>query len=277
MPKDDANDFDTDDIIAVWLTIRQSELIFRSDLLSFGSELTIESRGGNSAFNATYVFMWMWGTLVTMAGAWYAAGDYRRFGAKLTAYKASEENEQASRRDRSRGRSRDQLPEDASNKLERRIRSEKNRGIIDKRGEGNSGELHTDLEIGEHNFHDEMGDRVIGEDAAPSTSRLQKKNNEKITKKKSTKKKKNQEVWSLHSLPPPERKRKKKRPMRNNIPSSRNNDVSNASVDVQIVDTTDTNQSNIEEGPDAETTISPARESGTMTTSEMTPWHVLGK
>ena len=90
----DATGMDTSDILSVWLTIRQSELILQSQLLSFGSEVTIETRGSTSAFNATYILMWIWGTLVTMVGGWFAARDYRHFGAKLKALKATEENQE---------------------------------------------------------------------------------------------------------------------------------------------------------------------------------------
>mmetsp|Transcript_6520 Transcript_6520/g.13851 ORF Transcript_6520/g.13851 Transcript_6520/m.13851 type:complete len:962 (-) Transcript_6520:462-3347(-) len=93
----DASGMDTSDILSVWLTIRQSELILQSQLLSFGSEVTIETRGSTSAFNATYVLMWIWGTLVTMVGGWFAARDYKTFGAKLKALNASEENQEEER------------------------------------------------------------------------------------------------------------------------------------------------------------------------------------
>jgi len=90
-PSDDAADLDTDDVLAVFLTIRQSEAILGSDILSSGSEVTIRTRGSTSVFNGTYVLMWLWGTLVMAVAARYAAGEYRSFGAKLTATKAAEE------------------------------------------------------------------------------------------------------------------------------------------------------------------------------------------
>lgn len=246
---DDANDLNTDDILAVWLTIRQSELIFQSDLLSFESEVSIETRGSKSAFNATYIIMWMWGTLVMMVGAWYAARDYRRFGAKLTAYKESEEKNQTSHRNRDLRRPQ---PNGRSiRKTEDRMSLEKNRVTANKRREIDARELQGDLESGEHSFQDEMGDRIVGKDPQQKI-RNGKKHNMRTNKKKSMKTKPNNAVWSLHSLPPPERKQKQKIPMRNK-------DKSNTRTD-----------------DDNSTSILPARESGTITPFEMTQWHVLG-
>ena len=62
---DDAKELDTDDIIAVWLTIRQSEIIFQSGLLSSGNVISVESRSSNSMFNGSYILMWLFGTLVS--------------------------------------------------------------------------------------------------------------------------------------------------------------------------------------------------------------------
>ena len=67
---DDAKDFNTDDILALWVTIRDHELLEKSGLLSSGSTVSIKTRGSNSNFNVTYIFMWCWGVLVTIFGAW---------------------------------------------------------------------------------------------------------------------------------------------------------------------------------------------------------------
>jgi hypothetical protein len=234
---DDAKELDTDNIIAVWLTIRQSEIIFQSGLLSFGNEISIESRGSNSMFNGSYILMWLFGTLVMAIGAFYAAGNYRDFGAQFTAYKESEEGTQTNRHN------------------ERRRESD------------------TDLERGEDIFRDEIRDENIGKDAPP-TSRLGKeKDNEKAKKNKNPKEKKKQkqEVWSLHSLPPPERKNKKKK----TIPKRNDSSDNFGATQVATTTTTTTTNSNpngtnnIEEG-----TIIPARESGKVA-FEMNHWHVL--
>jgi len=186
MPEaDDAKNLDTSNIFAVFLTIRQSELIFKSDLLSFKSDVSIETRGSHSAFNTTYIFMWMWGTLVTMIGAWYAAGDYRSFGAKLTAYKASEEMKQTGVRDR--------------------------------------GGFEADMESGEQSFQDELDGGVDSKDTQ-QTIRGGSKQKKRPKKEQPMKAKQNEKVWSLHSLPPPERKRKQneKRPKRKNNDNQHN-------------------------------------------------------
>eukprot|EP00536_Pseudo-nitzschia_multiseries_P004854 jgi/Psemu1/189157/e_gw1.85.134.1 len=88
---EDATDLDTDDIFAVWLTIRQSEMILGSEILSYGSAVTLSTRGSTSLFNASYVLMWLWGTFVMALGGWYAAGEYRNFGARLAEAMAAEQ------------------------------------------------------------------------------------------------------------------------------------------------------------------------------------------
>lgn len=253
---DDAKDLDTDDILAVWLTIRQSELVFQSDFLSFQHEVSIKTRGSSSAFNVTYIFMWMWGTLVMMVGAWYAAGEYRRFGSNLTAYKANKEKKQNNDRDLRRPRRKkfDQPNDQSLGREDDRARSKK-------KSANNKHRKQTDLERGELSFQDEMDDRIIGKEQQPAN---EKKQTIQANRKKSRKTIKNDEqVWSLRSLPPPERKRKQKR-----IPRDNN---------VQLGNNFTKNEANTEEGVGNESSIIPARESGTISPFEMTQWHVVGK
>jgi hypothetical protein len=261
---DDAKDLDTDDILAVWLTIRQSELIFKSDLLSLNSQVSIESRGSSSAFNLTYIFMWMWGTLVMMVGAWYAAGDYRRFGSKLAAYKTSGENKETSNRDRDlRPRPRRKILDRPNRDTKGPASSENNRHARAKRGKLNSEGLQSDLESGESSFHDEMGDRIVAKDPQQPIRVGKKKKKKGQIKEKEQKSKQNHETWSLHSLPPPERTKRDKKPLRKN--------------NIQLGNNASGNQAKIEEELGNESSIIPARESGTITPFEMTQWHVLGK
>lgn len=264
---DDAKDLDTNDILTVWLTIRQSERIFQSDLLSFENDVSIEARGNHSAFNVTYIFMWIWGTLVMMVGALYAAGDYRRFGSKLSAYKVSEEKNETRHRDlrrrpRPRRTNSGQPNENSMGEKEKPAGLEKNRITKNKRGKLNFGGSQADLESGEHSFQDEMDEGIVDKDPEP-TIRIGKKQKKQTNKEKPRKSKQNEKVVSLHSLPPPERKRKQKRPRSNN--------------NAQLGNNTLTNQSNTEEEVGNETSIIPAREAGTITPFEMTYWHVLGK
>jgi hypothetical protein len=62
MPKDGKRK-DTKNIVAAFLTIRQSEEVVRGDLL--GSEIVIESLDV-VVFNVSYIFMWMLGTMVSI-------------------------------------------------------------------------------------------------------------------------------------------------------------------------------------------------------------------
>ena len=257
----DAEDLYTDDILALWITIRQAELIFQSDLLSFGSEVSIETRGSKSAFNSTYVIMWIWGTMVMMVGAWYAARDYRIFGTKLAAYKASKDKTQTSRRDsdprRPRRKISDQPNEPSSSEKKDRMSLAPKRNIRDKTEEPES---NTDLESGEHSFQDE-------DDKLASKNRKQKirtgtRKKTQTKRKKPRSKQQETGVWSLNSLPPPERKKKKKAPVRASSDQNGGGRIE---------------QTNIGDEVENETSSVPARESGTITPFEMTQWHVLCK
>lgn len=246
MPRaDDARQLETDDILAAWLTIRQSEIVLKSDLLSRGNRITMESRS-KSAFNASYIFVWMWGTLVMMIGSWYAAGEYRRFGAKLAAYKASEnKNKRAHCGHRRREQRNDDLAPSLSEVVRKPIQSEQDGDDLPKSSTENASE-------------DQVVFRLVNDDR-PGRKRTGGNGGSK--KKKSKKKQQNQEVWSLHSLPPaPRRKMKKK----SNTPEStfhRNPRI-------------DTYQPSGDEEIGIGMTTIPPRESGIISSSEMTQWHV---
>lgn len=249
MPRaEDARQLETDDILAVWLTIRQSEIVLKSDLLSRGNKITMESRS-KSAFNVTYIFVWMWGTLVMMIGSWYAAGEYRRFGVKLAAYKASEnKNERVHHGHRRREQSNDALAPSLSRVVRKPAQLEQNGGDLPKSSAENSSE-------------DQVVFRLVNDDQ-PGRKRTRANGGSK--KKKSKKKQRNQEVWSLHSLPPaPRRKTKKK----SNTPESGFN------RNLRI----DTDQPSGDEEIGIGMATIPPRESGRISSSEMSQWHVAGK
>jgi hypothetical protein len=87
---------DTSDVVAVFLTIRQS-----AEFLGYmGSVATIEARP-HSAFNGSLIFLGIMGTAITALASWYPAQEYRIFRAKLAKFQAdrdqqNEEKEQAS-------------------------------------------------------------------------------------------------------------------------------------------------------------------------------------
>ncbi len=256
---DDATDLNTDDILAVWLTIRQSELLLGSNLLSSGAEVSIKRRGSSSAFNITYIFMWIWATLLMMVGAWYSAGDYRRFKAKLTAYKKSEDKKQTNDRDdgnrRARRKKSGQPSEHPNGESYEPASVEKNSIAKDERRKHSNGR-ESDLESGTRSYQIEMDGNVVGKSAQPANRKQQ---NLKPKKGGKSKPEQNNEVWSLRSLPPPERKRKQKRPLRNKSEQS------------------DNNPPNTEEEVGNQLSIVPARESGTITPFELNQWHVVGE
>lgn len=261
MPKaDDAKDLNTDDILAVWLTIRQAELIFQSDLLSSDSAVSIKGRGSSTAFNVTYIFMWIWGTLVMLAGALYSAGDYRRFNAKLTEYKANGGDNRESGR-----------INNVQNRAPRRKTGGRNDQAIGnssgssariKKGKFINEELNRDLESGKQSLPVEMdGDGKIN--GKNSQERRQKKQSVKGKKGDKRDSKHNNGGWSLHSLPPPERKRKETKPLRKKKPRENSNSM---------------NQPNTEEDNGTRSsTLVPARESRGFSPFEFSQWHAIGK
>lgn len=239
MPEaDDATELNTDDILAVWLTIRQAELIFKSDLLSSESDVSIKSRGGSSAFNVSYIFMWIWGTLVMMAGALYSAGDYRRFNAKLTAHKANGEHNRGESRNNSN-----------TSPFRRKTAKSKDQAIGD----------HRDLERGNQSLEVEMN-----VNSKHSQQRSKEKEKKKSKRRGDTVREQNDEGWSLRSLPPPERKRKERRPPRQkNIPRGNSNSMNQPNTEEEI--------------RTRSSTLVPARESKTLSAFEFSQYHAIGK
>jgi len=298
---DDAKDMDTNDIVAAWLTIRQSEMIFQSGYVVSSSsssssslfenkaaqaQISIKYRGTWSPFNFTYVFMWLWGSFVMAIGGWYAAGSYRTFNVQLTAYNESEEGKK-------------EKDKKKTNRRQRRSRSNQPRTTNIEES------IHVeDLESGDI-FHNEiiMNDNGNGngngnrdEVPPPSTAagstlsstarkETEKGKKQKMEKKNSKKKKmQKQEVWSLHSLPPPERKKKKnnKSKQRSTSASGTKNKSSTTNLSSSIafqIDFTNTNTNTTNRSTNneqQEETIIPTRESEPITSFEMTKWHVLG-
>lgn len=122
-------------------------------------------------------------------------------------------------------------------------------------------------EIEDGNNYDIRSSKVNSSKKKQETKN-EKPKGEKMATPKKKKQIRKQEVWSLNSIPPPDRKKKKKKQSkrRNNHDAS---DSTNPVVDQSSV--TSNNRINQEE-----TTIIPARNSGTVTAFEMNHWHVLG-
>lgn len=86
---DNLDDALTDDVTAVFLTIRQSNEILPLAAAvgtGGGTVATIIARE-RSNFNVSFLFLLAMGVFTTVFGAWYAAKDYRDFGRKLDEYK----------------------------------------------------------------------------------------------------------------------------------------------------------------------------------------------
>jgi hypothetical protein len=288
---DDAVNMDTDDIVAVFLTIRQAEIVVQTNLLGGGA--TISSRSGSSIFNGSYIFMWMLGTLVTVFAAWYAAASYRRFGVKLAAYEARKRAQLDDRRRRSslvatRGSEiqppQDVDPDDVETSLEDAAMDAED-AEEDQNAMGLKQNFSNDANHVANSRNDSATPKTTKTKAprprwsfpavsAPRTN--QSPSEEKGTEKEA-------EVWSLHSLPPPVRGKKKQagvRPSRNNsevrAALPRNSTSSFTELDDQPVsapshrdpDAISNEVVGDESGP-------PPRESATISAFEMNQWHVL--
>ena len=83
---------DTDDIMAVFLTIRQGEAL----IVYVGEIVVLEARP-YSAWNASMIILWMLGVFVTFLASWFSASDFRVFRAQLASYQANIEKKNLAR------------------------------------------------------------------------------------------------------------------------------------------------------------------------------------
>jgi len=89
------NDELTNDVVAVFLTIRQGkEIVPQATAVGAGGGAmgTIIARP-HSPFNVSFMFIWIMAMFATIFGAWNAAKEYRDFSAKLAEYKAKHGNQ----------------------------------------------------------------------------------------------------------------------------------------------------------------------------------------
>jgi Signal peptide peptidase len=285
---DDIGEGDTSDIVAVFLTIRQGQEMMKSNLL--GRQVVIESRG--KAFNVSYLFMWVLGTLVVSGASWYAAGDYHRFGIKLAAYR-----EKVSRALHNRNSRTPISPEpvaghrhtNRSNNLhaDQQHLSRSSRRHDPNFANNNSGQSaerddqrrntdpKPDVESAYGDYYDETND----------TKSRKKKKSKKVANKQhpNHQKKRNvkdQEEVSLHSIPPRRNKKKdgeESRPVFSINFGRRDNDNVANGVDTNTrrAPSRAVNNNNTDIGDDPELPELPARESARMKAFEMNQWHVL--
>jgi hypothetical protein len=89
---DTMNDALTDDVVAIFLTIRQaSEIVPLAAAVGVGGGAVGSSVArARSNFNVSFLFLWLMGVFTTVFGSWYAAQEYRDFGTKLDEYKAKQ-------------------------------------------------------------------------------------------------------------------------------------------------------------------------------------------
>eukprot|EP00980_Cylindrotheca_fusiformis_P007925 scaffold1697_cov120-Cylindrotheca_fusiformis.AAC.7 len=82
----------TDDVTAVFLTIRQANdiLPLAAPVGTGGGEVATIMARERSNFNVSFLFLFVMGIFSTVFGAWYATREYRDFGRKLEEYKAKQ-------------------------------------------------------------------------------------------------------------------------------------------------------------------------------------------
>lgn len=272
MPKaNDTKELDTDDIVALFLTIRQGQEITNNDLL--GRQVLIKSRG--QVFNITYLFMWGLGTVVVAGASWYAASDYRSFGIKLAAYK-ERINRNAVRNTQEQNRPHQVIVSDdrvdvTSNETGSTVAKVKNH-------KRSSNDLAHDIERDDSHFCYESNDSSQKKQSRTKQKKTPDQHNTSHKRKGGTK---DQEVISLHSIPP----------------SRTQNQTDNSSAESRPVfvlnfrrDTGDysgedrntrrshqlaANNQPLDNADEAELPELPVRESGRMKAFEMNQWHVL--
>ena len=191
---------------------------------------------------------------------------YRHFGMELTAYKESQQQEamhadpryQDYHHDGSHHTVREQRDHDLENNGNADFENGKDEKFRDEIEDGNNYDIRSSK---------------VSSSKKKQEAKNEKPKGEKMATPKKKKQIRKQEVWSLNSIPPPDRKKKKKKQskQRNNHDAS---DSTNPIVDQSSV--TSNNRIKDRNKIQEETTIIPARNSGTVTAFEMNHWHVLG-
>jgi hypothetical protein len=235
----DATAGDTSDVVAVFLTIRQT-----AEFLEYiGSVATIEARP-RPAFNASLIFLWIMATAITALASWYPAQEYRIFRAKLAKFQAdrdkqNEDKEQASV----------EVPDEFDVALD-----DLQDGDEEKDASADEDFLDEDgdSEDEEANEKDRKKKKVWALHSLPPPRREKGKNRENASK-----------TWVLYSLPPPEKNKKREK--------SRPDNASNTA------NTTSQDETHLEESQESLQADTPLPEAWTAPSShELTQWHVMG-
>jgi hypothetical protein len=250
---------DTSDIVAVFITIRQSQEI----LTYIGSVGTIEARP-YSFFNISMVFIWILGIAVTGFGSWYLpTQEYRDFRAKLAEFqeKRDKHNDEEGAPDLGI----------SDNELDRLVMTLDDLDDDDDNDEEGD---HDDDDEDDVDATDEVADVLDSDDDPKDQEAKETKDQSKryslhslppARKQKHGRKKESDDkdkVWVLHSLPPPERKKKKgQKKKQDNIANASNDTTQNTTQSVGAKDL-----SKLDHIPESSTDAP---------TVELTPWHVF--
>lgn len=233
---------DTDDIMAVFLTIRQGQAI----LQHLGSQVTITAKQRRT-FNGSMIFLWMLGTLVTYIGCWYSAQEYVAFRKKLAAFQEKQNLGQ------------DEEGGEAG-------RSGELNDFLGTEDTGRREDMSSDADLSASDFKDERDDTQDDEKKDKKKKKWTLRSLPKAgAETKPGEEKPEDVVFVLRSLPPPERRKKKKKGKKKKEDDPENNAISAAVPTAGLEDDSD---SDGEEVPDN-------RWSSQKTSYEMTQWHVM--
>lgn len=180
------------DVVSVFLTIRQGE-----DILPYiGGVVTVKPRP-YTPFNASQIFLWIMGVLITWGASYFASSDLRVFRAKLARYQAtkkSQESKSPADGDEEAGR----RPTKRSTSIDTAEFEDMILGIDDLESVDNDEALVS----GNDEESTPAALPAVAQDRSSAGKTEENGGGEKAKIGKKAKQKKDKEVWSLHSLPP---------------------------------------------------------------------------
>ncbi len=196
---------DTDDVVAIFLTVRQGQAL----LQHVGKVSVVEARP-YQPFNISMIFLWMMAVIITFVASYFAAADFRIFRVALARYQDTKNARQqpaAEQPDNEEQRNGAQAA--GNNELEELVL-----GLDDLNSDDEEDDEGTPLEESSDDEGDQADESHEDEPLEP-----EQETNSKEKKKwalhslppKAKEPKQGPNTWALYSLPPEQRKPKTKR------------------------------------------------------------------
>jgi hypothetical protein len=210
MPGDDTAG-DTDNILAVSLTIRQGQ-----EFMQYVGEIVVVEARPYQPFNPSMIFLWMLAVTIAFVSAYFGAADFRIFRLTLAQYQATKNALTPSSPDGQNNdeeKAQETQTDDDDDDLEDLVV-----GLADLSSENEADDNEgtpddESLDNDEGPVDDNHEDEPEQEQEPQQSNTKQKKKwaLHSLPPKDIKESKKRDDVWVLHSLPPPERKPKAKR------------------------------------------------------------------